>query len=74
VVVLEENCCWSCWRNCGDSFGGELPETWVDISREVRVETKEKHGGREMAGEHGGREWSGKHGKREWAVKHGGRE
>jgi hypothetical protein len=74
---------WWCWRRiatggvggtAGGGVGGELPGTWLDICREVRVETKGKHGGRETIGEHGGREWAGKQCRREWAVKHGGSE
>jgi hypothetical protein len=58
----------------GGGVGGELPETWLDICRELRAQTTGKHGWRETTGENGGREWAGKHGGREWAGKNGGRE
>jgi hypothetical protein len=63
-----------CGGTAGGGVGGELPETWLDICRELRAQTTGKHGGRETTGENGGREWAGKHGGREWAGKNGGRE
>jgi hypothetical protein len=53
----------------GGGVGGQLPETWLDICRELRAQTTGKHGGRETTGE----KWRERMSGETWRERMGGK-